>query len=144
MSVQILDKSNTKSPNMILIDENYCLNDSFDIIQQNFKFLIESLNNLDGDNLYAQTVINRYNKNKIKYQQFLTLVSQFSANWTEAIRVYERNINIWNNIYTPLEVVYPLIIEITSWGDYVAGVVYENSTISHAIVETMSNWINSK
>ena len=67
MSVEILDKTNTKTPRVILIDENFCLNDSFDIIQTNFKTLLDGLNQM-GDSFYAQTVINRYNKNKVKYQ----------------------------------------------------------------------------
>lgn len=144
MSVQILDKSNSKAPRVMLIDENYCLNDSFDIIQQNFNVLLDSLNSLSNNNVYAQAVLNRYNKNKAKYQQFLTYVSQFSSNWIEATQVYTRNINIWNNIYTPLEVVFPAIVNIGAWGTYNNGNITENSTISQAAVNSMQIWINSK
>lgn len=144
MSVQILNKANTKSPNVILIDENYCLKDSFDIIQTNFKTLIGALNNLGSDNFYAQTVIDRYNKNKIKYQQFLTMVSQFSSNWTDALQTYGKNINIWNNVYTPLEIVYPVIVPVSDWGQYIGTTITENPAISVSKINEMTIWINSK
>ena len=143
MSVEILDKTNTKTPRVILIDENFCLNDSFDIIQTNFKTLLDGLNQI-GDSFYAQTVINRYNKNKVKYQEFLTYVTQFSGNWVSATQTYEKYKNVWNNINTPLEVVYPTVININHWGTYENGIITENTAVSLIHIRNMLEWINSR
>jgi hypothetical protein len=143
MSVEILDKTNTKAPRVILIDENYCLNDSFDIIQTNFETLIDALNQIE-DSFYAQTVINRYNKNKTKYLEFLTYVSQFSGNWVNAVQTYEKHKNVWNNIYTPLEIVYPAIIDIKTWGSYEDSIITENTAVSLLHINNVLEWVNSR
>jgi hypothetical protein len=142
MSVEILDKTNTKAPRVILIDENYCLNDSFDIIQTNFKGLLDSLNQIDNK-FFAQTVINRYNRNKSKYQNFLTYVTQFSGNWTDASQTYDKYRNVWNNIYTPLEIVYPSILSLGNWGSYSNGIITENTTVSLINIRQMLEWVNT-
>ena len=145
MSVQILNNSNDKAPRIILIDENYCLNNSFDIIKKNFEVLIGALNTLDSDNVYFDAVLSRYAKNKEKYQNFMSYVVQFSADWVGANETYLRNKNIWNNVYSaPLEFVYPTIVDISNWGTYKDGVIREVSTSSSKTAENMVNWVNSK
>lgn len=144
MSVQILDKTNTKAPRVILIDENYCLNDSFDIIQTNFQTLLNALNQL-GDTFQGEKIIDRYYKNKEKYQKFLTFVTQFSGNWVSAAGTYKTYKNIWNNLGTPLEIVYPEIIDIGQWGNInTDNTISENVAASLMHTNNILNWVNSR
>ena len=145
MSVQVLNDTNNKAPRIILIDENYCLNNSFDIIKENFDVLIEALNSLDENNVYFDAVLNRYNKNKTKYLEFMSYVVQFSADWIGTNETYIRNKNIWNNVYsTPLEFIYPTIIDISDLGTYKDGIITEVSNSSKKTEENVLNWVNSK
>lgn len=143
MSVEILDKTNLRAPRIILIDENYCLNNSFDIIQTNFKTLLDGLNQTEDD-FYARTVIDRYNKNKVKYQNFLTYVTQFSANWMDTVKTYETYKNVWDNVNMALEVAYPTIIDIQQWGSYSNYRIVENTGTSYIHIQNILQWANSK
>jgi len=136
-------EANKKCPDIILIDENYCLNDSFDIIQKNFTFLLEKLRSSESSSEESQIIYDRYEDNKEKYQKFLTYVNQFSGNWLAAVQTFNTYKDFWRLKNAPLEVLYPVIIDISQWGTHDKGVIQEDTLKSQQTIEKVLKWANS-
>lgn len=141
---ELINVVNYKCPDIILIDENYCLNNSFDIIQNNFKNLLEKVNVSDDIIKEREVIYNRYLKNKEKYDKLLSYVTQFSGNWVIAEQTYNTYKNIWSLKDAPIEVVYPGIVDIENWGVYEEGVITEQTSKSDKVLPLILNWVNSK
>jgi hypothetical protein len=144
MISELLEINNKKCPDIILIDENYCLNDSFDIMQENFTILLNKLNEADSNSDEREIIINRYEKGKEKYQKFLTYVNQFSGNWLSAVQTFNTYKDFWRIKNTPLEIVYSGLIDIKQWGSYNKGVISEDTFQSSKTLLNILKWINAK
>jgi hypothetical protein len=132
MSINVQDSFNKIQPqcsNAFLIDENLCLSNSLNIINNNTITLSSALHELENIAHYLNTVY--------------TLFTINSGGWLQASSNVEKNKDKWNNIYNivnstsanwanEFSIFYTTIYEINDW----------NSNKSDYINSYINDWIN--
>ena len=97
------DLLNTACQNAILISEDYCLDKSFDIIDNNLQKLSQDLESSSFDIEKFVILRQRYDKNKNLYNKFITFTRQFSSKLIDVQKTYDTYKNIWASNSTPLK-----------------------------------------
>jgi hypothetical protein len=107
------EKINKECSNIYLIDHDFCLSDSLNIVNTNFKNLSAQINNIQKYYDMFQSFYTFFESNSSKYFNTLTYVNQFSANWDSAYNTINDYKEKWNS--SPIYLIYPNLIEFDRW-----------------------------
>lgn len=140
------DLLNPDCQNSILISDDFCLDKSFDIITRNFDYFSEKLYLNDKQQKRFTILKERFEKNKDDYRKLITFVNQFSSSLIDIQNIYNSNKDTWEAKDTPIEVSYPTLISIDTWGNFdeKTGRIIENTGQSLIMVKRIKDWVNSK
>jgi hypothetical protein len=112
MNLEFLNKTNPNCSKTYLLDTKYCLSNSLDLINANFKTLSASIMTNYKKTLEWDPIITHFISNSAKYETFYGNINQFSTVWTRVATTVRSLSAGWSK---PFHLYYPTIIELRDW-----------------------------